>query len=94
MDDDRERLLQTIERLGHQLDELKQTIESIRRSVDAPAALDTLVPLKSAACHTGFSVETVRLWLARGRVAGKRRGGRWHDNLQSLQRQLDHRARA
>jgi hypothetical protein len=48
---------------------------------------DELVPLKVAAGHTQFSVETVRLWASKRLIKSERRGGRWFVDPQSL---VDH----
>lgn len=80
----RDELLAVLARLERQRNEFAQTIESLRQTVndgDPP----NFIPLKAAAGRTRYSVETVRQWVVRGIVIGKRVGGRWLVELGSLE---------
>ena len=73
-------LSSVILRLEQLLEDLKIATEGRRVSKPQPS----MVPLKQAAGQTGFSPETIRLWILRGLVKAERRGGRWFVDTLSL----------
>jgi hypothetical protein len=86
---DRLALIKTISRLERQAGELAKTIDDLHAVLDADPseserAQETrdMVPLKCTAIE--FSPETVRRWIVRGHVAGRKTGGRWAVDLASL----------
>ena len=85
MDDELRRTLERIENLHIHM---AREIEALRRTIgDDP----DLIPLKVAAADTRFNMETVRQWLIRGVVAGRRIGGRWFVSRRALHEYLRHR---
>lgn len=76
--------------------ELQEDIAELRRRIDLrPPKPPTLAagwaPLKEAAYQTGYSLETMRLWAARGKISALRFGAKWYVNMKSLRKEISSR---
>jgi hypothetical protein len=89
----------TTELLSALVVELQEDVAALQRRIELrPPKPPTLAagwaPLKEAAYQTGYSLETIRLWSARGKVSALRFGAKWYVNMKSLRNEISSRRRS